>query len=347
MADYDFITCCNWTSTGTFTLRAYRGSDTDIASSVSLFYRKKGTSSWTETTNGKIVISSTGEWEVGNNWNKSGNNVLTHSYYGITAINSCTSVYFNETTLGTNAGNFFLNSTWRGCSSLASMPSGFNLPSGITSVGHYFLYATWRDCSSLASMPSGFNLPSGITSTGGYFLSTTWYGCSSLASMPSGFNLPSAITTVGSNFLYYTWYHCTNLKADKYTENITFEFNATNVFAGTCPITPNSVTASKASPVNVAVNRLPSKPTNVSATDGILRKVTITWTSGASETGGHRVYRDGVDVSGVVAHGTNTYDDTPVYGIHSYTVRAINDTGMSEHSTADIGRGRSGGAILL
>jgi len=316
MADYDFITCCNWTSTGTFTLRAYRGSSTDIASSVSLFYRKKGTSSWTETTNGQIVISSTGEWEVGNNWNKSGNNVLTHSYYGITAINSCTSVYFNETTLGTNAGN-------------------------------YFLYSTWRGCSSLASMPAGFNLPSGITSTGSYFLNYTWSGCSSLASMPSGFNLPSAITTVGTNFLYYTWCDCTNLKADKYTENITFEFNASYVFAGTCPITPDSVTASKESPVNVAVNRLPSKPTNVSATDGILRKVTITWTSGASETGGHRVYRDGVDVSGVVAHGTNTYDDTPVYGIHSYTVRAINDTGMSEHSTADIGRGRSGGAILL
>jgi len=227
------------------------------------------------------------------------------------------------------------------------MPAGFNIPSGITTVGNTFLYYTWHSCTNLAYMPSGFNLPSGITTVGDDFIRGAWYGCTSLASMPAGFNIPSSITTIGSNFFYQTWYNCTNLKADKYTENITFEFNASSVFSGTCPITPDSVTASKESPVNVAVNRLPSKPTNVSATDGILRKVTITWTSGASETGGHRVYRDGVDVSGVVAHGTNTYDDTPVYGIHSYTVRAINDTGMSEHSTADIGRGRSGGAILL
>ena len=40
-----------------------------------------------------------------------------------------------------------------------------------------------------------------------------------------------------------------------YTEDITFEFSASNVFGGSCPISPNSVTASKLSPVNVAVNR--------------------------------------------------------------------------------------------
>ena len=40
-----------------------------------------------------------------------------------------------------------------------------------------------------------------------------------------------------------------------YTEDITFEFSASNVFGGSCPISPDSVTASKLSPVNVAVNR--------------------------------------------------------------------------------------------
>jgi hypothetical protein len=222
--DYDFITTCNWTSTGTFTLRAYRGSDTNVASSYTIYYRKKGTDTWSSTTNGQIVISSTGEWEVANDWNKAGNNVLTHSYYGIRAINQVTDVYFNESTLGTTIGNCFLLFCWRGCSSLSSMPVGFNLPSGITSVGSDFLDGCWQNCTSLTSMPVGFNLPSSITSVGDYFL-------------------------------YYCWYDCTNLKADAYTEDITFKFRAIDVFGGSCPISPDTVYASKSSPVNVAVNR--------------------------------------------------------------------------------------------
>jgi hypothetical protein len=39
--DYDFITTCNWTATGTYTLRAYRGSSTNVASSYTIYYRKK------------------------------------------------------------------------------------------------------------------------------------------------------------------------------------------------------------------------------------------------------------------------------------------------------------------
>ena len=47
--DYDFITTCNWTATGTYTLRAYRGSSTNVVTThyASIFYRKKGTSTWT------------------------------------------------------------------------------------------------------------------------------------------------------------------------------------------------------------------------------------------------------------------------------------------------------------
>jgi len=223
--DYDFITTCNWTATGTYTLKAYRGSITNVVTSYSLFYRKKGDTTWTTTTNGQVVIASTGEWEIANDWNKSGNNVLTHSYSGITAIDKCTKVEFDETSLGTTIGDYFLAYCWLNCSSLTSMPSGFNLPSGITSVGNDFLYYCW-------------------------------YGCTSLTSMPSGFNLPSGITIAGGNFLAYCWYNCTALKADDYTEDITFEYSAYNVFGGTCPITPDSVTATTSSPVNVAVNRI-------------------------------------------------------------------------------------------
>ena len=281
--DYDFITTCNWTKTGTYTLRAYRGSSTDVASSYTIYYRKKGASTWSSTTNGRISITSTGEWEVANDWNKSGNDCLTHSYYRITAINSCTDVYFNETSLGATVGDNFLRYCWRGCTSLSSMPtgfnlptgitsvggnflyycwcdctsltsmpSGFNLPTGITSVGSGFLYQCWRDCTSLSSMPSGFNLPTGITTVGSDFLYSCWDGCTSLTSMPSGFNLPTGITSVGGNFLAYCWYDCTLLKADGYTENIDFPYSASDAFGGTCPITPDSPTAGS----SVAVNRL-------------------------------------------------------------------------------------------
>ena len=181
--DYDFITTCNWTATGTYTLRAYRGSGTNVVTThyASIFYRKKGTSTWTPlNSSGQMVVDSTGEWEVANNWNKNGNDCLTHSYYRITAIDKCTDVYFNEATLGTTVGDYFLSSCWYNCTSLTSMPSGFNIPTGITSVGSDFLSSCWRDCTSLTSMPSGFNLPTGITSVGDYFLANCWYDCNAL-----------------------------------------------------------------------------------------------------------------------------------------------------------------------
>ena len=214
--DYDFITTCNWTKTGTYTLQAFRGSGASEVTTyyASIFYRKKGTSTWTPlNSSGQMVVDSTGEWEVANNWNKLGNDCLTHSYYGITAIDKCTDVYFNETTLGSNVGNYFLTYCWYGCTSLTSMPSGFNLPTGITSVGNYFLNSCWDACSSLTSMPSGFNLPTGITSVGDYFLYYCWNSCTSLSSMPSGFNLPTGITSVGSDFLGSCWRGCTSLSS--------------------------------------------------------------------------------------------------------------------------------------
>jgi hypothetical protein len=80
-------------------------SNTDVVTThyASIFYRKKGTTTWTAlNSSGQMVVDSTGEWEVANNWNKLGNDCLTHSYYGITAIDSCTDVYFNEATLRNN-----------------------------------------------------------------------------------------------------------------------------------------------------------------------------------------------------------------------------------------------------
>ncbi len=86
-------------------------------------------------------------------------------------------------------------------------------------------------------------------------------------------------------------------------------------------------------------NGVPDAPTSVSATDNLADKVTITWTAGVGETDGHRVYRDGGDISGVVIHGTATYNDTTATpGVtYTYTVKAINPAGLSAASTGDSG----------
>jgi hypothetical protein len=92
---------------------------------------------------------------------------------------------------------------------------------------------------------------------------------------------------------------------------------------------------------------VPDAPTSVAATDDLSDKITITWTPGTGETDGHRVYRDGADVSGVVAHGTATYDDVPSAGTYSYTVKAINAAGLSAASTANDGTRTGGGGATL
>jgi hypothetical protein len=91
--------------------------------------------------------------------------------------------------------------------------------------------------------------------------------------------------------------------------------------------------------IELQTEKVPDPPTSVFATDDLTDKVRVAWTAGMGETGGHRVYRNGVDISGVVAHGTATYDDTTgATGVtYSYTVKAINDAGVSVASTADDG----------
>jgi len=221
--DYDFITTCNWTATGTYTLKAYRGSGTNVVTTyyASIFYRKKGTTTWTPlNSSGQMVVDSTGEWEVANDWNKSGNNCLTHSYSGITAINKCTDVYFNETSLGATVGNSFLSNWFENCTNLVSMPDGVTISDTMTSVGEYFLYFGFKGCSKLTTLGVGFNLPINLETVGNNFLVFCFANCSALTSMPAGFNLPTGITTIGNSFLAYTWYESGNLTSMPFGFNI-------------------------------------------------------------------------------------------------------------------------------
>ena len=93
---------------------------------------------------------------------------------------------------------------------------------------------------------------------------------------------------------------------------------------------------------------VPDAPTNISATDNLTTKVTITWTTGTGETAGHDVYRDGSHIGSTVAHGTSTYDDTTgtVNQTYAYTVKAKNAAGDSVASSADNGTMVSGASAF-
>lgn len=81
----------------------------------------------------------------------------------------------------------------------------------------------------------------------------------------------------------------------------------------------------------------PDAPTNVAATDNLPDKVTVTWTQPAG-TFGNVVYRDGSDLSGLIA-ATTSYDDTTATlgTTYAYTVYALNNAGASPASSADNG----------
>jgi hypothetical protein len=235
--DYDFITTCNWTKTGTYTLYAFRGSGTNVVTThyASIFYRKKGTSTWTPlNSSGQMVVDSTGEWEVANDWNKNGNDCLTHSYRGITAINSCTDVYFNETSLGTTVGNYFLFYWFDSCSNLASFADNCPLPEVLTTVGNEFMQFAFSGCSKLTTMGLGFNLPINLTTVGENFVRNCWYNCTSLTSMPAGFNLPTGITSVGNSFCFGAWQNCTSLTSMPFGFNTPQGITSANYMLQNC-----------------------------------------------------------------------------------------------------------------
>jgi hypothetical protein len=107
----------------------------------------------------------------------------------------------------------FASHMFDGCSSLAELPKGFNLPQGINTVDNNFVANMFSDCYSLISLPEGFNLPQGITEADAGFAYSMFSSCISLATLPEGFNLPHGIKAVRSLFAYYMFYNCASLFA--------------------------------------------------------------------------------------------------------------------------------------
>ena len=110
-----------------------------------------------------------------------------------------------------SVGDYFAGCMFDGCSSLESLPAGFNLPQNITSFDTDFAYGMFENCTSLKSLPDGFNLPQKLTTNGSSLANSMFYGCTSLEYLPAGFNLSQNMRTVGGFYAADMFYGCVSL----------------------------------------------------------------------------------------------------------------------------------------
>jgi hypothetical protein len=141
--------------------------------------------------------------QIAHNWNKSGNNYMTPSFWNATNITSI--AISQKSALTGTMGNFFMYYYARGCSSLTSLAVPDT--SSLESVGDSFMYSYARDCSSLTSL----DVPdtSSLSSAGNYFMYSYARDCSSLTSLA----VPdtSSLESVGDSFMYYYAQGCSSL----------------------------------------------------------------------------------------------------------------------------------------
>jgi len=229
--DYDIIHTLTFAeASGDCPIRLYRGSE--VATSGTVYYRAGTSGDWTSLsvsgTDTTFPVTDT-TMQVAHDWNKSGNNYMTPSFYGATNITSI--AISQKSPLTGTMGACFMYQYARGCSSLTSLdvPDTSGLESvgfyfmafyaygcskltslavpdtsGLTSVGLCFMYVYAYGCSKLTSL----DVPntSGLTSVGTYFMASYARGCSSLTSLA----VPdtSGLTSVGDYFMQYYAYGC-------------------------------------------------------------------------------------------------------------------------------------------
>jgi len=95
--------------------------------------------------------------------------------------------------------------TFNGCVNLKVAPS-FEGWEGIKWVGNNFASSMFSGCSSLTTLPEGFNLPQDLTYVGSNFASSMFSGCSSLEALPAGFNLPQSVEAPAGGFANSMFY---------------------------------------------------------------------------------------------------------------------------------------------
>ncbi len=203
--DYDIIHTLTFSeASGTCPIRLYRGSAS--ATSGTVYYRAGTSGSWTSlsvsgTSTTFPVISTT--MQIAHNWNKSGNNYMTPSFYNAKTITSI--AISQKSALTGTMGTYFMYSYADGCSSLTSLAVPDT--SGLTSVGDSFMRSYANGCSKLTSL----DVPdtSGLTSVGDSFMRSYANGCSKLTSL----DVPdtSDLSSAGDSFMSYYADGCSSL----------------------------------------------------------------------------------------------------------------------------------------
>ena len=134
---YDIIHTLTFSAaSGTCPIRLYRGSSSAYSGTV--YYRAGTSGNWTSlsvsgTTTTFPITSTT--MQIAHNWNKSGNDYMTPSFYNAKTI---TSIAISQKSSLTGAmGNYFMYCYAYGCSSLKSLAVPDT--SSLESVGDFFM----------------------------------------------------------------------------------------------------------------------------------------------------------------------------------------------------------------
>jgi len=206
--DYDAIHTLTFSSaSGTCWISLFRGSSSDYTGTV--YYRAGTSGAWTSLSvsgNSTTFNVTSTTMQVAHDWNKSGDNYMTPSFYG-QSTNLVGISITQKAVLSGTVGAYFMYYYAFGCSSLTSL----DVPdtSGITSVGgSSFMRFYAQGCSSLTSLSVPYT--SELTSVvGNFFMGTYASGCSNLTSL----SVPdtSGITTVGTYFMNYYARDCSSL----------------------------------------------------------------------------------------------------------------------------------------
>jgi|GEM_PF-4795734 len=176
---YDIIQTLTFnTSTGNCAIRLYRGSSSAFSGTV--YYRAGTSGDWTElsvtSTTTTFPISST-TMQVGHNWNKSGDDYMTCSFWGETKLTEI--AISQKAVLSGTMGNYFMYCYANSCSSLTSL----DVPntSSVTSVGNYFMDYYAYGCTGLTSL--GIPDTSVMNTVGTYFMDPYASECTGLTSL--------------------------------------------------------------------------------------------------------------------------------------------------------------------
>ncbi len=202
---YDIIHTLTFSdASGNCPIRLHRGSSSTYTGTV--YYRAGTSGDWTSLsvsgTDTTFPVTST-TMQIAHDWNKSGSNYMTPSFWSATNITSI--AISQKSSLTGTMGYSFMAYYAYGCSKLTSLAVPDT--SSLTSAGDGFMARYAENCSSLTSL----DVPdtSSLESVGDHFMYSYADGCSSLTSL----DVPdtSGLTSVGKYFMRYYAYGCFSL----------------------------------------------------------------------------------------------------------------------------------------